>query len=357
MINAITHIVDDDSFGGVNRMLAHMTNSPVLDKAGQHRIVRVRRGQFTPPKIKADIIVSHLSVNWANMPMLTAIRAIHPRTAFIHVEHSYSERFVTSNVENRWRFETLLETAYSLFDTVVAVSRPQFDWMLRRQLCNPKRLRYVPSGVDLAPFFALDAPAEGRPFVLGAFGRLNVQKGFDILVKGFNLSERQDMELHIFGDGEERAALETLAGGNPNIVFHGYVEGTAEAMARCQAVAMPSRWEPFGLVALETMAAGRLLPREAKLLGGTFGAGPDPAGGWTVDATLPRDVPRCLRCASAPSIFSDKPIADRPSAGRSATGFGQLYHPMRRCDGPDQSRCGLVCAGSGGRLLRQPGTR
>ncbi|MBW8638923.1 glycosyltransferase family 4 protein [Hoeflea sp. WL0058] len=287
MINAITHIVDDDSFGGVNRMLAHMTNSPVLYKAGQHRIVRVRRGQFTPPKIKADIIVSHLSVNWANMPMLTAIRAIHPRTAFIHVEHSYSERFVTANVENRWRFETLLETAYSLFDTVVAVSRPQFDWMLRRQLCNPKRLRYVPSGVDLAPFFALDAPAEDRPFVLGAFGRLNVQKGFDILVKGFNLSGRQDMELHFFGDGEERAALETLAAGKPNIVFHGYVENTAEAMARCHAVAMPSRWEPFGLVALETMAAGRplLCPRvdglRQHISNGAIDIGDNTVAGWS----------------------------------------------------------------------------
>ncbi|EFQ82894.1 histidine kinase [Aeromicrobium marinum DSM 15272] len=34
------------------------------------------------------------------------------------------------------------------------------------------------------------------------------------------------------------------------------------------------------------------MAERAKLLGGTFEAGPDPAGGWTVDATLPRDVPR-----------------------------------------------------------------
>lgn len=34
------------------------------------------------------------------------------------------------------------------------------------------------------------------------------------------------------------------------------------------------------------------MAERAKLLGGTFEAGPDPAGGWTVEAILPREVPR-----------------------------------------------------------------
>lgn len=34
------------------------------------------------------------------------------------------------------------------------------------------------------------------------------------------------------------------------------------------------------------------MAERAKLLGGAFQAGPDPAGGWTVEATLPREVPR-----------------------------------------------------------------
>ena len=34
------------------------------------------------------------------------------------------------------------------------------------------------------------------------------------------------------------------------------------------------------------------MAERAKLLGGTCQAGPDPAGGWTVEATLPREVPR-----------------------------------------------------------------
>jgi signal transduction histidine kinase len=34
------------------------------------------------------------------------------------------------------------------------------------------------------------------------------------------------------------------------------------------------------------------MAERAKLLGGACQAGPDPAGGWTVEATLPREVPQ-----------------------------------------------------------------
>ena len=34
------------------------------------------------------------------------------------------------------------------------------------------------------------------------------------------------------------------------------------------------------------------MAERAKLLGGACQAGPDPVGGWTVEASLPREVPR-----------------------------------------------------------------
>jgi hypothetical protein len=47
--------------------------------------------------------------------------------------------------------------------------------------------------------------------------------------------------------------------------------------------ARPSSTGGYGLLGMA---------ERAKLLGGAFRAGPDPAGGWTVEATLPREVPR-----------------------------------------------------------------
>ncbi len=47
--------------------------------------------------------------------------------------------------------------------------------------------------------------------------------------------------------------------------------------------ARPSAGAGYGLLGMA---------ERAKLLGGAWQAGPDPAGGWTVEATLPREVPR-----------------------------------------------------------------
>ena len=47
--------------------------------------------------------------------------------------------------------------------------------------------------------------------------------------------------------------------------------------------ARPSTTAGYGLLGMA---------ERAKLLGGTCQAGPDPAGGWTVEATLPREMAR-----------------------------------------------------------------
>ncbi|MCF1502427.1 glycosyltransferase family 4 protein [Afifella sp. H1R] len=286
MIHAIAHLIDDASFGGINRMLEYMEASPDLAKIADHRIVRVRRGQLTAPPLGADLIVSHLSVNWANLPMLTALRAAYPTTPIIHVEHSYSERFVALHVEKRDRFTALLRTAYALFDEVVAVSETQGAWMLRRGFCPEGGLKVIEPCVELAPFLAVEGHREGPDIVIGAIGRFDLQKGFDILIDAFQVLERTDVELHLYGDGPDLNDLKARAKNNPKIVFKGYTSDVPEAMAACDAIALPSRWEPYGLVAIEAMAADRpvLCPRHDGLVGhiaaGARDIGENSVTGW-----------------------------------------------------------------------------
>ncbi|WP_421857943.1 glycosyltransferase family 4 protein [Oricola sp.] len=286
MIRAVSHLIDDASFGGVNRMLDHLANSPELARSSFHRIVRVKRGQLSPPSLTSDVIVSHLSINWANLPMLTALRAIYPNHPIIHVEHSYSQRFVAANVENRSRFDTLLRTAYSLFDAVVAVSDAQYRWLARKQYCPAGRLVAIPPCVDLDPYFDVAPKAPSATFTIGAIGRFDVQKGFDILLDGFLAADRKDLELRIIGAGDDRDALVARAGDHPRISIQGYMENTAPAIAACDAVAMPSRWEPYGLVALEAMAAERpvFCPRidglSDHIAAGAIDIGENSVDGW-----------------------------------------------------------------------------
>ncbi|KZY36412.1 hypothetical protein A3731_15835 [Roseovarius sp. HI0049] len=249
----IVHLVDDTTAGGVMRMLDHLMSQPGL---GQQSLRKLARGSLSSGRIDADVIVSHLTISWRGLPGLIALRAMNPAARIIHVEHSYTRAFTALNVARKARFFALLRVAYSLFDRVVAVSRAQAAWLEERRLVDGEALAVIPPDVPLGPLAVLPRPT-GLPRVIGAIGRLERQKGFDILIEAFRLCPQRDARLLIFGEGSERAHLETLAAGDDRIEFRGHAGDPAEAYGQVDLVAMPSRWEAFGLVAREARAAGR----------------------------------------------------------------------------------------------------
>jgi len=253
----IVHLVDDTTAGGVMRVLDHLSSDPRLATLGRHEIRPVARSGAIPACRDADVLVSHLSISWRRLPAFVHLRATHAHLPLIHVEHSYTEAFAAQNVAHRGRFRTLLSTAYSLFDRVVAVSDAQGSWLIERGLVGRDALSVIPSCVDLGPFLSL-TPVLHKPRIIGAIGRLDAQKGFDTLIAAMRACRTPGLRLEIFGEGPERARLEALAAGDPRIRFRGWVDPVV-AMAQVDAVAMPSRWEAYGLVGLEARAAGRPL--------------------------------------------------------------------------------------------------
>ncbi|MFO1034108.1 MAG: glycosyltransferase family 4 protein [Hyphomicrobiales bacterium] len=256
MKHSVVHIVDDAAWGGVNRLLAGLEESRGTTR-DRHQILRVPRGTRVAPAIEADVIVSHMAVCWKNLPFFTSLRASHPATPLVHVEHSYSERFVALKVQDRQRFNDLMRLTYALFDRIVAVSGPQAEWLSRRRACQPDQLVTIPSCVDLRPFRAIAGRRPTGPFTIGAIGRFHEQKGFDILVEAFVKADLPDTRLLLVGDGPEKPWLQVKAAAHPGVIFVDSTPEPAQVMALCHAVAMPSRWEPYGLVALEAMAAER----------------------------------------------------------------------------------------------------
>ncbi len=251
----ILHLLDDATPGGVTRVLDHIRTCPLMGRTAQHKVQMVPK-HGTLPECEADMIVSHLSLNWRRVPSLIAFRARHPSLPISHVEHSYTEMFTALNVRSKLRFFAMLRTAYALFDSVIAVSEGQAKWMRRRQLVTERRLHVIPSAVALDGFRSLRAP-NAQPKIIGAIGRLHQQKGFDILIEAFRQLEGQSLSLHIYGTGPDEARLRAAANGDPRIRFMGHVARSEDALEAVDIVAMPSRWEAFGLVALEARAAGR----------------------------------------------------------------------------------------------------
>ncbi len=252
----VLHLIDDMTPGGVMRVVDFLVTSGELGDQAEHVTRRVNRGRIRAERLKADVIVSHMTLNWRGLPGLIALRAANRRTPMIHIEHSYTSGFVTHNVAHPRRFCTMLRLGFALCDRVVAVSVGQAGWIRDNALCRAEKLITIPSCVDLSAFRAI--PARTGPVrVFGAIGRLDRQKGFDTLITAFCALPHPDIALHIYGQGQEEEALRALAAGDPRVQFKGFSATPTAVYDAVDAVIMPSRWEAYGLVAIEALSAGR----------------------------------------------------------------------------------------------------
>ena len=128
-------------------------------------------------------------------------------------------------------------------------------------------VRVVPSSLsDPCPGGTMpivrDAALAGT-VIIGAAGRLTPPKGFDMLLRAMRLlvdrAPATRMQLWLAGDGQERAALESLAtslGLADRVRFLGHCGQAAMARfwAAVDVFVLPSRWEGLPFVVLEAMA-------------------------------------------------------------------------------------------------------
>ena len=121
----------------------------------------------------------------------------------------------------------------------------------------------IHNGIALDPVPSMPY-AHPRPYVL-AIGRHVRQKGFDVLLRAFaelRAARLPGFDLILAGDGPEYTALRALTaelGLAGHVHFPGRVDHdeALRLFAGCLFFVLPSRMEPFGLVNLEAMAAGR----------------------------------------------------------------------------------------------------
>lgn len=158
-------------------------------------------------------------------------------------------------------------------DLVLVNSNALRQEMLEHYGAPQGRIGLLPGGVNTTTFSALQSPARlaafreclaGNDEILVTYvGRLDPEKGIDTLINAFAEAKRMipALKLAIAGSGDLQATILQHINQlhlNDSIQLPGYLQG--EVLKHFYGISdihvCPSHYEPFGLVALEAMAAG-----------------------------------------------------------------------------------------------------
>ena len=168
--------------------------------------------------------------------------------------------------------------------------------------------------VELEP---LPRPTDGP--VVGAVGRLDRQKGFDVLLRA--LADVPRARLVLVGDGDERAPLERLAaelGLSERVRFEGWREDPRRYLTTFDVFALPSRFEGFPLAIIEAMLAR--LPVVATRVGSV----PEAVADGETGLLVPSDDPPALATALR-SLLGDP--ARRAALGAKGREHALAFNP------------------------------
>jgi mannosylfructose-phosphate synthase len=194
------------------------------------------------------------------------------------------------NFAKRTHYERLL---YADCDTVVATTPQQFDLLQADYEVPVEKCRMIPPGYDDNRFFPVSEASRNAirqrlnfsGKVALAIGRLARNKGYDLLINGFQLAaEREaeaklrlavggadlnDAEQGILDELKEQVARLKL---EDRVHFEGFIpdELLADYYRAADLFVLSSRYEPFGMTAIEAMASGT--PTVVTVHGGLYRA-------------------------------------------------------------------------------------
>jgi len=163
-----------------------------------------------------------------------------------------------------WWRRRMISLAYPRADAVVALSEGvglelTSGYNINSDKChtihNPVDVKSVAKTVEARP----SAPfSESGPVIIG-IGRLTRQKNFSLLLRSVAAISDRSVRIVLLGEGPDRFALLSLAsdlGISDRLIMPGFVTDLAPWLAHADLFVLSSRWEGFGHVIVEAMAAG-----------------------------------------------------------------------------------------------------
>lgn len=206
-------------------------------------------------RLEPDVIYCHST--WAGVFVRFPMLFFGKPCRVLYNAHGWA--FLRDTAEWKRKIYALIERILlQVTDAVINVSNYEYNAALRYGL-PPKKQHVIYSGISVEKE-PLDSSIQFSNDTINLLfvGRFDPQKGVDYLLEVFEKCQRKNIHLYLIGDnviGGTHIEKEN----SDRLTFLGWVphEKVGSYYAACDAVIMPSRWEAFGLVAVEAMKYGK----------------------------------------------------------------------------------------------------
>ena len=198
--------------------------------------------------IHANFVASRAMRSWHNVRALQSIQTTQPRPRW----HWWLQRRIQSDAE-------------LIVVPSESIAKRAMEW----SGIPLERLVVIPNAIDVAHFRGTAVPAveadHGRDaratrIRVGFVGRLDPVKRVVDLVDALRHLPEGDYDLHIYGEGAMKPAIEAAIASSSKlagrVTLHGAVVDVRRAYSAIDLLVLPSDAEGFGLVLIEAMAAG-----------------------------------------------------------------------------------------------------
>lgn len=229
-------------------------------------------------------------------------------TALLYTEHNtYNRRRAFS------AFRPLERYVYARFDRIACISEgvraSLLEWIGYSDF--EKRVTIVLNGARLFKFTG-DRSSVSTGLIAVSVGSLTSQKGFDMGLEALSLVADVVTRYTIVGDGPEKERLEYKAkslGVAGQLHLPGWQEEIEPWFQDADIMVIPSRWEGFGLVAIEALSTG--LPVVASDVAGLREILSGCEAAFLVDPEKPAGLAEAIRTYASKTANEKRRLAER----------------------------------------------
>jgi glycogen synthase len=247
----------------------------------------------------------------------------YPLVVHMHAPTMLTLRLAGADLTWKGRLADRLDRATSDRATVVTSPSPllvdtvrPYGWLRGRDV------RIVPNPFDPGPWHQVPSPGHSGQ-VVAAVGRLEPNKGLDILIDAAALLARRGVDTKLILAGRSSGHVDGTPTGqwlerrahdmDVPCVFAGHLTRAelAGVYAQSRVVAVPSRFESFSIAAVEGMAAGRPVVTTDRTGIAPF------VTEWKAGRVVPAEDPEALADALTPYLLDPKLAATVGANGRA----------------------------------------